>query len=65
MATAPSVAEEWGHNYTGTNGTQPLGDWKLWQVLEASTHHQITMFDEALMNNPLRRNKGRQAAPKG
>jgi len=32
----------YGSNRTGINGTQPAGAWVLWQVLEASTRHQVS-----------------------
>ena len=37
----------------------------LYQVLESSTRHQITLYDDAIMNHPHRKVQGRDAAPKG
>ena len=54
-----------GANRTGVNQTQPKGTWVLYQVLESSTRHQITLYDDAIMNHPHRKVKGRDAAPKG
>ena len=55
----------YGANLTGVVGTQPRGKWVLSQVLEASTHHQVTLYDSSLMHNSARREKGRTSAPIG
>ena len=67
----PIFIESWGSNRTGVKGTQPDAEWVLWQVLESSTQHQITNYDEAIMNRPnqhstqTRWHKGRKVAGSG
>lgn len=49
----------------GVFGLDPRGSWHLTQVLQASTHHQITLLDSLVMDYPERRTLGSRGAPLG